>query len=160
MTAALTCSILSLISCRILCFLVSGVFRRLFLLGRFLGFTSTVKNQQTKATQQPPPSLNYCTYTKMERKTSEKQLFDIPFCGWLPSDSVDAPAFRRQKMEVVEACRGRNFSRRRGLSLMLILSPVIFFLSTFLFIFLKKSGISTSLLSHSPWHCVKTQRES
>lgn len=48
MTAALTCSILSLISCRILCFLVSGVlgFRRRFLLGRFLGFTFTAKNIQ------------------------------------------------------------------------------------------------------------------
>lgn len=86
----------------------------------------------------------------MERKISGKQLFHLVFCGLLPSDSVDAPVFRRQKMEVVEACRGRNFSRRRGLSLLLILSPVIFFFSTFLFIFLKKSGISTSLLSHSP----------
>lgn len=86
-----------------------------------------------------------------------REKYDIWFCGRLPSDSVEASVFLRQKMEVVEACSGRNFSRRGGLSLLLIFSPVIFFLSTFLFIFLKKSGISTSLLSHSPWHCVETK---
>lgn len=57
MTAALTCSILSLSCCRILCFLVSGVLfwlRCLFLLERFLGFTSAVKMKKkgTKTSQQ------------------------------------------------------------------------------------------------------------
>lgn len=68
----------------------------------------------------------------------------------LPLDSDGSSMVRLQKMEVVEAWRGRNLSRRRGFSLQLFLSPVILFLSTFRFIFLKKSGISTSLLSQSP----------
>lgn len=47
MMAALACSILSLICCLILCFLVSGALcccRLFFLLCCFLGFTSPVKN--------------------------------------------------------------------------------------------------------------------
>lgn len=160
MMAALTCSILSLITCRILCFLVSGVLfwcRLFFLLGCFLGFTSTVKKKKNNNNEEI--GLKHQTVLIVGHKQNLRFSMLI-FSGYSPSDSADPPVFRLQKMEVVEACRGRNLSRRSGLSLLFILSPVIFFLSTFLFIFLKKSGISTSLLSHSPWHCRETQKES
>lgn len=105
---------------------------------------------------------------KQSKKTYINKLLDAfvvkrqltgKMCVFSPTDSSELLCFCLQNMEVVEAWMGRNFSRRNDFSLHPVLStPVIFFLSTFFFSFLKKSGISTSLLSHSPWHCGFAER--
>lgn len=74
-------------------------------------------------------------------------------CCWIyvPFVSVELAFPRLQNKDAVEACRGRKGSLSFVWSPALS-PPLIFFFSVFFFNFLKKSGISTSLLSQRPWH--------
>lgn len=140
MTAALASSIRLLIYFFIWSFLLSGAFTgRLFFERLFLCCFSSVETSVTHL--QIQIQSQYCLLVFSLADISPCLSVLSSLCFW--------------KKDVYDVCSGRKARRLRLFSVFSsrrLVSTLILFFSVFFFSFLKKSGISTSLLSHRPWH--------